>query len=304
MEFGKVADSLVDQIDFSLPADGKYTSLTLPGKKAEDVNIYVGCAKWGRKEWVGNLYPKGTKESEFLDYYVKNFNGIELNATHYKIYPDTSIKKWADKAANENFRFCPKVPQTISHYSDLSSAKAQDLTSAFLEGVIAFGDKLGPIFLQLSEKYTPQRREQLFSYLEKLPVDVRFCLEVRHPSWFENEFRDELFGKLAALNIGTVITDTSGRRDCLHMELTAPYAFIRFVGNGLHPTDYERIDEWVQRIKNWISQGIGEVYFFMHQHDEMDSVALCDYVIKRLNEVCKLEIRRPGLPDIQASLFD
>jgi len=43
--------------------------------------IYVGCAKWGRKDWVGKIYPEGIKESDFLKLYGKHFNSIELNAT-------------------------------------------------------------------------------------------------------------------------------------------------------------------------------------------------------------------------------
>ena len=35
------------------------------------------------------------------------------------------------------------------------------------------------------------------------------------------------------MNMGIVITDTAGRRDCAHMNLTIPKAFIRYVGNSL-----------------------------------------------------------------------
>ena len=54
---------------------------------------------------------------------------------------------------------------------------------------------------------------------------------------------------LERLKKGTVITDTAGRRDCLHMKLTSADIFIRFVGNSLHESDYQRIDDWVEASK-------------------------------------------------------
>jgi uncharacterized protein YecE (DUF72 family) len=70
------------------------------------------------------------------------------------------------------------------------------------------------------------------------------------------------------------------------MRLTTPQAFIRFVGNGLHPTDYTRIDDWVQRMKQWTEQGIEELWFFMHQHEELHSPELCRYLIPEINKYC------------------
>jgi hypothetical protein len=40
---------------------------------------------------------------------------------------------------------------------------------------------------------------------------------------------------LKDVKAGTVISDTSGRRDVLHMYFTTATAFICFVGNDLHP---------------------------------------------------------------------
>ncbi len=75
------------------------------------------------------------------------------------------------------------------------------------------------------------------------------------------------------------------------MELTVPKTFVRFVGNNLHLTDYTRIDEWVQRIKQWLDSGLQELYFFMHQHEEKDSPELCNYVIEQLNLHCETHLR-------------
>jgi len=300
MEFGKVDPEALAHIDFSLPKDPVENKLVLKGKKVKNPSIYIGCAKWGRKEWLGKIYPKGTKESNFLDEYVKHYNSIELNATHYKIYDAAAIAKWAAKAKGTDFKFCPKVPQIISHYSSFNNA--DELTTSFLEGILAFKEHLGPIFLQVSEKYSPAGKEKLFKYLRSLPKDLQFFLEVRHPNWFADEvIKKELFDTLRDLNIGAVITDTAGRRDCAHMELTVPKTFIRYVGNSLHPTDYVRIDDWVDRITSWLDKGLEELYFFMHMHNEALSPELTVYLVDKLNKIDHLQLKKPQF--MQPGLF-
>lgn len=292
MDFGKVALEELKTINLSLSGEPQWNSKILKGKKISSPKIYVGCAKWGRTEWLGKIYPEGTKEAKFLDHYVQHYNSIELNATHYKTYPPEGIKKWADRAAGKDFLFCPKVPQTISHYS--SFVNIEDKTNDFLKGIVAFGDHLGPIFLQVSDRFSPKKKESLFNYLESLPTDLQFFLEVRNPEWFGTKEESEYTLKtLNKLNVGYIITDSAGRRDCVHMYLTIPKAFIRFVGNSLDPSDYTRIDDWANRIKRWLDNGLQELYFFMHMHDEAYSPELSSYLINKLNKVCHLSLPEP-----------
>lgn len=295
MEFGHLSIKELDSIQFSLPEDSAFTKeIQLSFLNHSTPQIYVGCAKWGRKEWVGKIYPEGTKEAKFLDYYVRHFNSIELNATHYRIYGPSTISNWAAKASNKDFKFCPKTPQAISHYSDLISPRAKQLTDEFLKGIIAFKEHLGPIFLQVSEKFSPSKKDNLIAYLKDLPEDLQFFVELRHPGWFsDKKVSENLFQSLRELKVGAVITDTAGRRDCLHMELTLPKAFIRFVGNNLHPTDYSRIDLWVSRLKDWLNKGLQELYFFMHQPDEQFSPELCNYVVEQMNKHCNSQLIKP-----------
>ena len=300
MEFGKVPPEELDTIDFSLPKEPVSNKLILTGKKSKHPKIYIGCAKWGRKEWIGKIYPKGTKEINFLDHYVKHYNSIELNATHYQVYGPEAISKWADKAKGIDFKFCPKVPQIISHYSGFNNTDS--ITTSFLEGILAFKEHLGPIFLQVSEKYSPKQRDKLYNYLRSLPIDLQFFLEVRHPDWFADKtIHKELFDTLRSLNIGAVITDTAGRRDCAHMELTVPKTFIRYVGNSLHPTDYTRTDAWIKRIKYWLDNGLQELYYFMHMHNEATSPELTVYLVDKLNAELGLKLKKPQF--VQQGLF-
>lgn len=302
MEFGRVPVDELNNIDFTLATEPAFNKKVLKGKPAKNPKVYLGCAKWGRTEWVGKIYPPKTKEKDFLDHYVQHYNSIELNATHYKVYGAAGVKKWADKAGDKDFMFCPKMYKGVTHRGSL---KGKDfITTEFLRGVVAFGKHLGPIFVQVNETFSPKRRDELFTYLRSLPTDLQFFLEVRHPDWFSKEdIRNNLFDTLREMNMGAVITDTSGRRDCAHMHLPISKAFIRYVGNSLHKTDYTRSDAWVQRIKHWLENGLQELYFFMHMHDEATSPELTVYLVDKLNKECGLNLIKPKFITQQPGLF-
>jgi len=297
MDFGKVAEEQIPLVDFTLPPDPALThDVLLAAPKTKTPRIYVGCAKWGRKEWVGMIYPEKTKEANFLNEYVKHFNSIELNAVFYGMPAKEQIRAWKEKAeaANADFKFCPKFTRSISHIRRLKNA--EDDTSRYLESIYEFGDFLGPAFLQLSDNFGPKNFDTLQSYLKSLPEDLEVFVEVRHAEWFSDASASkELFSMLHELKKGAAITDASGRRDCVHMQLPTPHAFIRFVGNGLHnPSDRTRIDEWVDRLALWAEQGLQSVYFFLHQHDEKDTPLLADYTIKKINEKLGTKLESPS----------
>jgi uncharacterized protein YecE (DUF72 family) len=310
MEFGRVEETELDSIDFSLPDEPAYNKKILSGKPAKQAKVYLGCAKWGRPEWVGKIYPSKTKERNFLQYYVDHYNSIELNATHYKIIGARGISKWKEKAKGKDFRFCPKMYQGVTHRGTLKGKEF--LTREFLRGVQAFEENLGPIFVQVSDTFSPNRKDDLFKFMLSLPRELQFFLEVRHPAWFSKEKeREGLFEFLSANNIGAVITDTAGRRDCAHMHLTIPKAFVRYAGNSLHRTDHTRSDVWVQRMKYWLDHGLQELYFFIHMQDEATSPELTVYVVDKLNKECGLNLIKPKFiedtpakKNIQKKLFD
>jgi uncharacterized protein YecE (DUF72 family) len=182
--------------------------------------------------------------------------------------------------------------QGITHRGSLKGKEF--ITNEFFRGIMAFKEHLGPIFVQVSDSFSPKRKEELFDYLKTLPADLQFFLEVRHPDWFAKaDVQEELFETLASLNMGAVITDTAGRRDCAHMHLTLPKTFIRYVGNSLHSTDYTRIDAWVKRMKYWLEHGMKELYFFMHMHDEATSPELTVYLVNKMNKECGLDLIKP-----------
>jgi len=302
MEFGRISERKLHTIDLTFPKDSPINKDILSGKRVASPKVYIGCSKWGRSEWVGKIFPRKTEERGFLENYAKNYNCIELDATHYKLYSTKSIGKWADKTNGIDFKFCPKMYQEVTNGGNLTGKK--HITEEFLEGIAILREQLGPIFIQLGDSYSINRKNELFHFLKLLPTHLQFFLEVRQEEWFRNnEEHAELFTFLAEHKIGSVITDTYTRRDCAHMQLTIPKAFIRFVGYGLLPSDYKRIDDWVSRIKTWLNEGIEEVYFFIHLEDEAFFPELSTYMIEKVNEECGLSLKVPEFVKKRFSFF-
>ena len=305
MDFGKVRN--IKNIHFNLPPDHVETTRVLSSvPRLEGLpQIYIGCTGWSMKEWLGKVYPKNAKPQDYLHYYSRQFNTIELNTTHYRTPSVSDIQKWYD-ATPADFRFAPKMLQTVSHSPQLGFGTG--LTTQFCEAIGGLEEKLGVCFMQLPPHFTHKNLRILETYLSRFPKNIHLAIELRHEEWFSNErYFKTVFDLLEHYNVSTVITDVAGRRDVLHQRLTTSSAVIRFVGNDLHPTDYKRIDEWVTTLKRWFDEGLHEVYFFTHEPDNLNAPDLAKYLHDAVKAQFDAILRGPVFienePPKQISLF-
>ncbi|WP_420573418.1 DUF72 domain-containing protein [Kordia sp.] len=277
MKFGKVPNP--EQIDFTLPKNHPNTEVVLqPYMNDEKPSIYVGCAKWNRQDLKG-FYPRGTKDE--LKYYASQFNAIELNATFYRMFPAEQFEKWRDKTP-EGFKFFPKITQEISHWKRLQATEA--IADLYIYNAMHLKEKLGTIFLQMHSNFSPKDFDRVANFAEYWPKEVPLTMEFRHTDWFNDEkVSNELYHLLEENNIANTLVDTAGRRDIMHMRMTNNEAFIRYVGAN-HESDYSRLDDWVERLEQWISFGLKNIHFFIHQNLEVESPLLAAYFIKKLNQ--------------------
>lgn len=289
MKFGQVEDP--SKVDFTLPKDHIETSKILKKTKPKSLEISIGCAKWNKTDLKG-FYPKGTKDE--LTYYATQFNSIELNATFYGMPTADQVETWKEKTP-PNFKFFPKITNTVSHFRRLLNVT--DVVTQFATAVLNFDEKLGMVFLQLHDNFKPKDYERLEKFIQDWPQEVPLAVELRNNEWFSDE---EIFNKTCELfeefNITNIIVDTAGRRDMLHMRLTTPVAFIRYVGANAE-SDYTRLDDWRERIKTWKTEGLEKLYFFIHQNVEKASPLLSAYFIKNLNKELGTEIHIPEMAD-------
>lgn len=293
MDFGHLQN--ISRIDFTLPRISPRTaarnSRNLVWDRSPGIppSVHVGAPIWAQKQWLGRIYPLGTKAADFLPIYARQFNGIELNGTHYHIPTPEQARAWRAETP-PGFRFCPKFPQEISHARELEGC--EPITRLFCDALAELGDRLGTTFLQLSPYFGPSRLATLARFLGTLPPGFPVCVEFRHPDWFrEGALIDAALDVLEAHGAGTVVTDTAGRRDVVHSSLSASRLLVRFVGNALDPTDYSRIDAWSSRAARWLKEGLRELHFFVHQPENDVAPELISYLIERLNAEAGLGLR-------------
>ncbi len=285
MKFGQVPNP--EEIDFAIPPDDRANEAIFAKEKAKDLEVYVGCAKWNKTDLKG-FYPKGVKDE--LSYYSTQFNCIELNATFYRLFPATTFEKW-HATVPEGFKFFPKLEQSISHFRRLKDV--EEIVDNNLTNMSHLKEKLGMPFLQMHNNFGTKDFERVQAFAENWKYDVPLAMEFRHTDWYNDaSVSTELYDLLEKKGITNVLVDTAGRRDLMHMRMTTPTPFIRWVGAN-HESDYARLDEWVERLATWKKQGMRKLYFFVHQNVEKESPLLSAYFIEKLNDKIGTKIAIP-----------
>jgi len=285
--------------------------------------FYLGCAVWAYKDWVGELFPPGSKSGDFLRLYSRRLTTVEGNTTFYAVPKPEMVARWAAETP-ETFRFCFKLPRDISHAGPL--VPQLDATHAFLERLAPLGPRLGPCFLQLPPGYGPAQRGDLARWLAAWPRERPVTVEVRHPDWYAEPSESALMELLELHGAGRVIMDVRPIRQAsrggelledarerkpdvpMHPLRSGGLAMVRYIG---HPEPAENdayLDEWAARIASWLAEGT-RVYLFMHCPDEARSPALCRAIqarLEQLDAVPPLPWGRdepPPAPPEQLSLF-
>ncbi|MTJ52313.1 DUF72 domain-containing protein [Anabaena sp. UHCC 0253] len=241
------------------------------------MNFYIGCAVWAYKGWVGELYPPGTRNADFLNLYSRRFTTVEGNTTFYAVPNSETVTRWATETP-AGFEFCLKLPKNITHQKLLQPHIPAAL--AFLEQMRPLGTHLGPLFAQLPSSYSPALLDDLTAFLTAWPrTQTPLALEVRHIEWFKEPHASNLTALLEKLCVGRVLLDSrpiytgeddpqllSERRKPklpLHFSVTAPFTLVRFISHPQLSMNQKFMEEWVKQIQQWLQAGI-KIYFFVH----------------------------------------
>lgn len=200
---------------------------------------------------------------------------------------------WRDKTPDD-FRFFPKITQSISHMRRLNNV--DELLTVYCDSVSNFEDKLGMVFLQLHDNFGYKNYDRLENFIEKWPKAIPLAVELRNAEWFNDQaVSNKVYELFEEHQVTNILVDTAGRRDLLHMRLTTPKVFVRYVGANNPESDRERLDDWLQRFKVWVGLGLRDIYFFVHQNFEMESPVLSAYLIEKLNKEFGLDLKIPKL---------
>ena len=132
--------------------------------------IKVGTSGWSYPSWRPGFYPEGLQPVEFLGFYARRFDTVELNSTGYRLPSADQFRRWAD-AVPDGFEFSVKLPLV-----------RLDRVTSFLERVLALGDRLGPVRIV----YEGPRDDGTLSFVQgSLPEGVRVAWDFRDESWGE-----------------------------------------------------------------------------------------------------------------------
>ncbi len=239
--------------------------------------VYLGCAVWAHRGWLGRIYPTGTPAKQFLSLYSHCFNTVEGNSTFYAAPKQELLYRWRQETHAE-FRFALKLPKEISHAAQL--APKVTVAQQFIEQMQAgLGDRLGCIFVQLPPSYSPSHWPDLQEFLSNLPRSTPLALEVRHRSWFSPSQQPQLEQFLHQQQIAQVLLDSRpvyadledprlvGERHKpnlpVHFSDPANHILVRYISHPDRNFNHNYMHLWADQISNWYSQG-KTVYFFIH----------------------------------------
>jgi uncharacterized protein YecE (DUF72 family) len=270
--------------------------------------FHIGCAVWGYKDWVGELFPPGSKSADFLALYSRRLTTVEGNTSFYATPRSEVVQRWATETP-QSFRFCFKLPREVSHERPL--AAQVETTQAFVERMSGLGQRLGPFFLQLPPGYRADKIDDLETWLTAWPKEYRIAVEVRHDDWYTDPHESALMELLGRYNAGRVVMDVrplnagplpgadvdlQAARDRkpdvpMHPLVSGGIALIRYIGHPTPELNGPLLDEWAERVASWLADGT-EVFFFCHCPEEKRSPALCREFQRRLERLADV----PPLP--------
>lgn len=264
--------------------------------------LFLGCPVWACAAWVGSLFTPDAKPRHFLKQYSSHFNTVEGNSTFYALPGRDTVRRWANETA-DGFRFCLKFPRAISHERQLVGAEAE--TAAFLELLLILHEtnRLGPSFLQLGPTFDRRQFESLARYLEGLPRDFPFAVEVRHRDYFDNgpieRTLDEL---LSRLHVDRVLfdsralfskppttkseTEAQSRKPQppLRRTVTGRHPLLRFIGRDNLDLIQPWIEDWSPIVAQWLSAGLTP-FVFTHTPDDFFAAEFAQRFHRRLREL-------------------
>jgi uncharacterized protein YecE (DUF72 family) len=228
--------------------------------------VRLGCSGWNYKHWRnGVFYPPRLAPRNWLEFYARHFDTVEINATFYRLPRRDSVARWAVESP-PGFCFAVKMSRYVTHIKRLTELK--ESVGIFYDRIepLVRSPKMGPVLWQLAPNF--QRDDaRLHDALASLPPG-RHCFEFRHQSWFVPETIECLREHGVALVIGD-----DPRRPFQTRDVTADFTFVRFhggwkLGNGDYSED--ELAWWA----NWIEEQAERVDVFAYFNNDWEGFAI------------------------------
>jgi uncharacterized protein YecE (DUF72 family) len=217
--------------------------------------MFVGTSGFSYTSWRGKFYPSDLKSEDFLSYYSKQLNSVEINNSFYASPSPGMIRTWSGKTS-DSFRFAFKAPRQITHILKLDGKLAVEASHRLEQSVNLLGEKRGPLLFQLPP-YLRQDLPRLESFLNHTSGMNGRVFEFRHSSWMT----DETYKLLDKYHAGFCIAETEDMAPVL--QVTGGLAYFRLRKDHY---DQKTIVDWSKKIGE-LSKGLAETYVYL-RHDE------------------------------------
>jgi len=246
--------------------------------------LRIGCSGWNYAHWRnGVFYPPRCAARNWLAFYARHFDTVEVNTTFYRLPRETAVARWVEESP-PGFCFAVKVSRYVTHIKRLLDV-GQHLPLLYDRiRPLLDSPKMGPLLWQLPPTFAVDL-DRLATALEHTHDGHRHAFEFRHPSWF----RDETYALLREHDAALVIADRPEVHAFQTHELTAGFTFVRFHAgtrgrNGNY--SHAELDEWATRLERWA--GDVDVYAYFNNDWEGYAVENARYLQARLAAVPSL----------------
>jgi uncharacterized protein YecE (DUF72 family) len=214
--------------------------------------LRIGTSGWIYKHWRGVFYPEQLPQREWLTFYSRHFDTVEINFTFYRLPSRETFASWRERAP-PGFCYAVKGSRFITHLKRLHDPEEHiHLFFDHLQGLggPASGCPVGPILWQLPPDFQ-RDDERLQRFLAALPAGYWHTVEFRHESWLV----EEVFALLAVHGVALCIPESPHLPRALR--LTTDWTYLRF-HQGAHGGDYtpEQLDAWAEHIHGFLAQGV------------------------------------------------
>jgi uncharacterized protein YecE (DUF72 family) len=219
--------------------------------------VRIGCSGWQYNDWRERFYPKGCAQRNWLEFYARHFDTVEVNSTFYRLANRDAVARWAEQTPAD-FEFALKASRYLTHIKRFT--EMEQGVERYYERIdpLVGTPKLGPIVWQLPDNFKrdDERLANLFANLRP----GRHCVEFRNESWFT----DDVYALLREHGVALAIGEHPRRPHVAH-ELTADWTLVRFhYGHRGRRGNYSEteLEEWAQRIDAWRRRT--EVYLYFN----------------------------------------
>ncbi len=153
----------------------------------EVVELYLGTGGYANDDWIGLLYPPGTKPATYLEVYAQHFNAVELNASFYAI-PGVKAFEGMLRRSDGRVRFAVKLHRSMTHERTATDETYRRLFESVRP--LAEAGVLGPFLAQFPYAFhrTPENRRYLLDLVTRFE-GYRLAVEFRHASWDQEAVR-------------------------------------------------------------------------------------------------------------------